>query len=211
MALWRHRCHLTKSKTFLTRSHSLLHQMRQEYEYEEDGAYEHKGSKQSQIAQGRRIERYQRGKSTYSCDITYQQWGYHLLQHLAGRTSMIGMEHKVKRIVHCNTDNHGANAKHNQRYITTDDSHKAHRKEPAENDGHTNEHQMLHLTEGEYQKQQDECHSDRDSPLAVDLNLRSIAHCNHRGTRHSHINIGHALHRLLCSTIYLTDEHAVIG
>ena len=65
---------------------------------------------------------------------------------------MVGMQYEVKRIVHSDTDDDRANAQHYQRHIATHDRYEAHGEKPAKDDGHSDEQQVLHLAEGEYEE-----------------------------------------------------------
>ena len=220
MALGRHRGQLGKRQTLLPPHSTLLtphstlltpHQMGQEDQYKEDGAHQHKGCKKAQIAQGRGIEGYQTGKGANGRDVTDQKWGDHLLQHLTDRSTMIGVGNEMKGIIDGNTYDDRAYAQYDQGHVAAHDSHEAHGKQPSEDDGHTYQQQVLDLTEGEDQQQENQGDRNRNGPLTIILDLSGITNGNDWSTRDIDIDIGNGLHGLKGHAVDMLYKPTVIG
>ena len=185
--------------------------MRQEDEDEEDGTDQHQGRKDTQIAQCRGIKRHQAGEGTHRRDVAYQQRGHHLLQDVTGRTATIAVGNEVQRIVDGNTDDDGTDTDDDQGHIAANDRDKAHGKQPSEQDGESNEQQVLDLTEGKDEQREYQRDGDGDGPVAVALDLIGITDSNDRSTRDGHIDIRNGLHGLLGDTVHESHQQTVVG
>ena len=211
MPLGREGGETAEEEPFGLRRCALADQMGQEDQHEEDGAYEHEGGEESQIAQGGGFERDEAGKGADGGDVAYEQRGDHLLQHLAQVAAVVGVRNEMQGVVGGYADDDGAYAEHYERHIAPHHGDEAHGEKPAEEIGYTYEHQVLDPAEGEDQHDEDEGDGEGDGPLAVGLDLCGIAHGDDRGAGERDLDVGMALHGGLGHAVEVGDQPAVVG
>ena len=187
-----------------------LDQVWKEYENKKDRSNQHEGSKKAQVAQSGSIQRHQTGEGAHRGDVSYQQRGHHLLQHLADCSAVIGMGNEMQRVVDGYSDDDRTYSQHNQRDVAPHDRDKAHGKKPPETNRRNNEQQAPLSPEREHQQQQNQRHGDRDGQPTVFLNLTGIAHGYHRRSCDGNFHAGHRLHGLLCDAVDIIHQQVVV-
>ena len=82
----------------------------------------------------------------------------------------------MERVVDGDADDNGSDTEYDERHVGPEYSDEGHCEEPSEDDGHSNEEEVLDPPECEHEQQGDECHGDGDGPLAVGFDLVGIAY-----------------------------------
>ena len=180
--------------------------MRQKHHHKANSAHKHESGKQTQVAQGGRIQRNECTKGSNGSDIAYNKWLGNLFQRGARRGTVSQMGNKMQGIVHGNADNHRGNAQHNDRNLTADKGYSTHRHHPTEGQREGNEREITHSPQGIDQQTQDQNYRNAYCPQTVGLDLSGIFYGDDGCSGGGDLHVLQLRFHLSCGSIYLFDE-----
>ena len=184
---------------------------RQEKQHEEDGAHEHEGTEEAEVAHGLGVDEHEAGEGADGGDIACGQGGNHVFEGLAAVGVEADVVEVVQGVVYGDADENGADADDDDGDGRFEQGDGAQGEEPTGDDRESQPEDVPLVAHGkeEYRHDEDECQGDGEE--AVFLYLGGVGDSD-KGCAHGrNLNAGDIEHGLFGHVVDEVGEAGVMA
>ena len=165
-------------------------QVGQEDQHEEDGADQHEGGEEPQVAQRRGRHRDQAEEGPHGGDVADNERRDDFTQGCTHVVFVAQVGQHVERVIDGDADDDRADAQDDHRHFVAEERHAAHGEEPPEEDRDADQQQRPHGAQRPEQQRKDQHDGHGDRPQAVGLDLPRIRNGDDRSPGKVDLQLG---------------------